>query len=154
MRLAIGMISLAVVALASPVTQGAAKRSDAVVKATVKAGKIDNLGNQTVIVRLDIEKKWHVYANPVPADFPGIPTTITLAGTKESSVKVEYPRGKLVTDKFVGDYRVYEGQTEIPVTIRRQRGDKTPVVLQVKFQACSDRQCLLPVVVKLEVPAR
>lgn len=131
--------------------QAAPKLSDAVVKAELKADKPDDQGNQTVVVTLNVEKDWHLYANPVPKEFPGIPTTITAdSASKVEDLKVAYPEGKLIKDALVGDYRVYDGKTDIKLTLKRPKGS-SPVELNVKVQACSDKQCLLPATIKLKV---
>lgn len=131
----------------------AAKKSESVVKATASAAKPDADGKVVVTVMLTIDKTWHTYANPVPKDFPGLPTTITVEGKiKPEDVKVEYPAGKVIKDTTVGDYNVYEDKTEIKVTVRRPKGDSGPLNLNVQVQACSDKQCLLPSTLKLTVP--
>lgn len=131
----------------------AAKKSESVVKATASAAKPDADGKVVVTVTLAIEKPWHTYANPVPKDFPGLPTTVSVEGkTKPDDVKVEYPAGKLVKDTTVGDYNVYEDKTEIKVTVRRSKGETGPINVNVQVQACSDKQCLLPSTLKVTVP--
>src|SRR5437879_3578869 len=90
--------------------QKGAKKSDSVVKATAKADKPDAQGKKVVTVTLRIEPTWHTYANKLPEDFPGLPTTAAVeAKTKPESVKIDYPPGKPVKDKTLKlDYHVYE----------------------------------------------
>jgi len=133
----------------------AAKKSESVVKASASAGKPDADGKVVVTVTLAIEKPWHTYANPVPKDFPGMPTTVTVDGkTKPEDVKIDYPAGKAVKDNIVGDYSVYEDKTEIKVTVKRAKGESGPVSLSVQVQACSDKtkQCLVPSTLKVTAP--
>src|SRR5438477_593164 len=90
------------------------KKSDSVIKADAKADKPGADGKQTVTVTLSIDKGWHAYANPVnepaPPDFPGKPTVVKVeAKIKPKDTKVEYPKGKEVQDKIIGNYRRYEG---------------------------------------------
>src|SRR5207249_5017870 len=54
------------------------KKSEAVVKIDASATKPDDDLQQTVTVSIAIDKSWHLYANPVPSDFPGIPTAVTI----------------------------------------------------------------------------
>lgn len=129
--------------------QPGAKKSDAVIKIKAAATAPGADGKQVVTVTLDIDKPWHLYANPVPADFPGIPTTVTVSKVKPEDVKVEYPAGKLVKDAVVGDYKVYEGTVVLRATVQRDKTDQGPLELRIRLQACTDQQCLLPATVTL-----
>lgn len=138
-----------------PVQQGAKGRSsDKFVKvsAVAKPDKPGADGLQVVIVTLAIDKEWHLGANP-PGE-TGVATTLTVAAKEKPEVKIDYPPGKAIKDPTVGEYRVYEGTVAIRATIRRARGDNSPLELSVKFAACSDKDmtCLPPVTVKLALP--
>src|ERR1700730_1499542 len=142
----------AVLALAAPAAAQSTK-SDSVVKIESNAGKPDADGNQVVTLTLTIDKGWHLYANPAPKDFPGVPVEVKVSGkTKPASIKVDYPEGKEVKDATIGDYKVYEDKAEIKVTVQRAKGDADPLDLAIKLQACTDKKCLLPATVKLSVP--
>jgi len=127
------------------------KRSDSVVKAEAKAAKPDHAGKQTVTVTLKIDDGWHLYANPVPKDFPGIPVTVDVDAKVKPEVKVDYPAGKEVKDAMFGNYRVYEKNSVIKVDVKRAKGDDSPLNLNIKVQTCNDRTCLAPGVIKLKV---
>lgn len=138
-----------------PVQDGGAKKSDAVVKASLKAepDKPGADGQQVVTVTLTIDKGWHIYANPVGQDgLAGSATAVKVTAKEPPVVKVTYPPGKLVKDKDVGDYKVYEDTVAIKATVQRTAGDKGPLGVEVKFQACNDKSCLLPATIKLTVP--
>ncbi len=129
------------------------KKSDSVVKIEAAAEKADADGNQVVTLTISINKSWHLYANPVPADFPGIPISIGVESKiKPENVKVDYPEGKRVKDPLLGEYRVYEGKVKIKANVKRAKGDSEPLELTVKVQACNEKQCLLPAIVKVKVP--
>lgn len=131
------------------------KKSDGVVKASLKAEpeKPGAGGRQVVTVTLEVEKKWHIYANPVGNDdLKDSQTVVTVTGKSSPKVKVEYPAGKVIKDKVVGDYKVYEDKVAIKLTVERNAGDKEPLEVNVKFQACDDKSCLLPATVKLTIP--
>jgi uncharacterized protein YyaL (SSP411 family) len=130
---------------------GGAKKSDSVVRIRAVAGKPHADGEQLVTVTLTIDEGWHLYANPVPKDFPGIPVTVTV-GPKAQAVKVEYPAGKPVKDELAGDHQVYEGEAVIKAHVKRDKGDPGPMEVNVKVQACNKDKCLLPAVVKVTVP--
>ncbi len=129
------------------------KKSEAVVKIEASATKPDDNLRQTVTVSITIDKSWHLYANPVPADFPGIPTTVTVeARGKALDANVEYPRGTLIKDKVLGDYYVYEDKVKLRASVKRTKGDTSSLNVIVKIQACNEKQCLLPSMVKVDVP--
>jgi hypothetical protein len=146
------MIMLGLLA-GSAAGQAGAKKSDSVVKASATTTEPGADGKQMVTLNLEIEKPWHLYANPTPADFPGIPTTVTVEKVKPGDVKVDYPPGKLVKDAVIGDYKVYEDKVSIKAIVQRAKGDKGPLEVSVRVQACTDKQCLLPGTIKLTVPA-
>jgi hypothetical protein len=129
------------------------KKSDAVVKVSASADKPSADGKQTVSVVLAHDPGWHTYANPVgQEDLANAQTTVSVsAKAKLEDVKIEYPPGKVVKDKLVGDYKVYEEKTTIKAVVKRAAGDTGPLEVTVKFQACTDKQCLLPSTVKLTV---
>jgi DsbC/DsbD-like thiol-disulfide interchange protein len=155
-RCVVGLLALALPALfvanARPVL-AQAKKSDAVVKTTATADKPDADGKQTVTITLDIEKPWHLYANPPGnEDVENAQTVITVTSkTKPENVKVEYPPGKLHKDPL-GDFKIYEGKVVIKAHVKRAKGDSGPLEVSIKMQACSDKTCLIPSTVKVPVP--
>ena len=104
---------------------------------------------------LRIDEGWHLYANPVGSeDLTAAQTTLTVdSKVKPADVKIEYPDGKEIDDKVVGKYKVYEEKATIKATVTRAAGDSGPLELTLKFQACNDKQCLLPATKKLKVPS-
>jgi uncharacterized protein YyaL (SSP411 family) len=140
--------------LADQPAGGGAKRSDAVVKATATADKPGADGKQAVKITLAIEKNWHLYANPVGNEgLESSQITVSVTGkAKPQSVKIEYPKGKVVKDPLVGDYLVYEGTVEIKAAVQRAGGDTGPLEVSIKLQACDEKTCLLPATIKLTVP--
>jgi hypothetical protein len=52
----------------------------------------------------------------------------------------------------VGKYSVYDGKIILKAAVYRAAGDTSPLELTLKFQACSERQCLLPATKKIRVP--
>jgi uncharacterized protein YyaL (SSP411 family) len=138
---------------ASSPNDGGPKRSDSVVQIKAGAAPPDDTGRQVVTVTLTIEPGWHVYANPVPRDFPGIPVLISANfKTPPEEFKVDYPPGKSVRDEVVGDHAIYEGTTAVKVAVRRAKGETGPLELRIQVQACNKGTCLLPATVKLMVP--
>jgi DsbC/DsbD-like thiol-disulfide interchange protein len=134
----------------SPAQEAKARRSDAVVKVSAEAGKPDADGKQTLTVTFKIDENWHIYANTLPKDFPGVPTSIKVnAQSKVQDVKVDYPEGKWIKE---GEYNAYEGTVPIKVTLQRSKGDTSPLEVTVAFQSCTKTTCLFPATVKQTVP--
>ena len=133
---------------------GQATGSDSVVKAKATADKPGGDGKQVVTITLEVDPRYHLYANPVGnADLESNQTVVTFTGkAKPETVKVSYPAGELVKDKVVGDYKIYKGKVTIKATVKRAKGDTAPLQLAVKLQACSKKACLTPATVKLSVP--
>jgi hypothetical protein len=122
------------------------KNSADVVKATATADKPDADGKQTVTITLNIEKPWHLYANPVGLkDLTDNQTVVTFnAGGKAIKANVTYPEGKLLKDDIVGDYKVYEETATIKATVVHAKDDTRPLTVEVRVNACNDKRCLLP----------
>jgi uncharacterized protein len=147
--------------VAGTLVQARAVKSDSVVKVTASATRLDAGGNQVVTLNLDVEKPWHLYANPVGnEDLTDAATVVTVgAREKPEAVKVEYPEGKLEKDKAIGDYKIYEGKVTIKAQVRRAKGDTSPLEVSIKVQACSKSpdgkdggKCLEPATIKVQVP--
>lgn len=126
-------------------------RSDAKVKLTAVPGKVDSSGKQTITLKLEIEKGWHLYANPVANEnFEPNQTIVKVyGGVQEAATKVVYPKGhEYVVNKE--KILIYEGATQIGVTVQRLNND--PIDVHVKVFACDDKACLPPGNLKVKVP--
>jgi DsbC/DsbD-like thiol-disulfide interchange protein len=154
-RCVIGLALLALLALLlgkSGTAMAQAKKSDAVVKVEAKADdKPDANGKQTITITLDVEKGWHVYANPVEnEDLASVQTSISIASKAQlEDVKIEYPVGK---EYGKGDekHKIYEGKVTIKARVKRARGDDGPLEVAIKLQACNSSTCLFPATIKTE----
>lgn len=154
LRQTMGALALAVGLVAAggggAVAQG--KKSDAVVKATATATKAGDDGKQTVTITLEIDPKFHIYANPVGQDdFKDNETMVSGAG-KTKLLSVAYPPGETKEDKVVGNYKVYKKSVTLRAQVQREKGDTGPLELTVKVQACDDSVCLQPGRIKVSVP--
>jgi hypothetical protein len=148
-------LSLGLLLFAGPAdVQAQVKKSDAVVKIKATADKPGPDGKQPVTITLDVEAPWHLYANPVgnPDQVASQTTVAITAKVKPKEVKIDYPPGKLVKDKVVGDYKVWEGKVTIKAQVTRAKDDTSPLEITLKFQSCNDKSCLLPATVKVTVP--
>jgi hypothetical protein len=156
LRCLVGLPALAVVTIlicdVGPV-HAQVKKSDSVVKVEAKAdNKPGADGKQTITITIDIDKDWHIYANPVKnEDLVNAQTTVTIASrVKLEDVKIDYPPGKPYGQ---GDERheIYEGKATIKASVKRARGDHGPLEVTVKLQSCSKSTCLFPATIKKEV---
>jgi hypothetical protein len=131
-----------------------AKKSDSEVELSAVATKPDATGKQVITVTLLHHKDWHTYANPVGnPDFANNKTVVTVfAKGKQVDAKVDYPTGRVIKDKIVGDYKVYDNKVDIKATIQRAQGDNGPLEISVRILACNEKGiCLLPATVKKPV---
>jgi DsbC/DsbD-like thiol-disulfide interchange protein len=153
-RAALALTILGIVALLLAPAQAGGKKSDTEVKASAKADRPDNEGKQTVTLTLTINKGWYIYANPVGnEDFAANATTVVSIKPKPQAVAIAYPTGKVKKDTVVGDYRVYVDEVTIPIQVRRAAGDKGPLELDVRVNACNTKMfCLPPGIIKVTVP--
>jgi Disulphide bond corrector protein DsbC len=147
----LGIVAFVFVAL-SALVHGALT-SESKVKIKTEAGKIGDDGKQTVTLELDIDKGWHLYANPVNnKDLENAQTVVTIkGGAALKDVKIDYPAGKLDKDKDLGPYNIYEDKVVIKVQVVRTPGDSSPLEVTLDIQACSGTKCLLQSNVKLTV---
>ena len=144
-----------IVALAT-LGQDVANKSESVVKITaqLKPEKPPADGKQELTVTMNIDKGWHLYANP-PGQDDFVPSQTELkvdAKMPVSDLKITYPDGKLIIDSILGRYMVYEDRVVIKASLKRAPGDTGPLELKLKFQSCSDKTCLLPGTKTLTVP--
>lgn len=145
------LLSLAALALILSTTVLSANDFDdsaGKVKAGAKVAKVDKDGWSHVEITLDIEKEWHLYANPVRNEtFEGGRTLMKFAPDLEVD-QVTYPPGKLhVSAGF--RLQIYEGKVVLKAKVRPKKKD-TPIKVQVKVNACHDRiGCLQPGTLKL-----
>jgi hypothetical protein len=154
-------LAVQVVAKAAPGqlgNPGAAKRVDSssVVKSTITAAAPDAGGKQVVTIAMDIDKPWHLYANPVGfEDLDSAKTTVKISGADGLKVlSIDYPKGVKLTEKLADqtiEYQAYEGKVEIKATVQRAAGDTSPIKVSVKFMACKAGTCLKGATVEKEV---
>jgi hypothetical protein len=153
----IAIFVLLVVGLGAGLAFGVMKGSADVVKAVAQPTALSSAPGQRVSfeVKLDIQKKWHLYAHG-DTNFIGV----DLVPTEEfplKDFKAEYPAGH--EKEFFGDMvfmiegtDVIKASALVPESLAKGEHDLN---LDVTIQACDDKVCLapayLPVVVKLTV---
>jgi hypothetical protein len=104
-------------------------------------------------VLLDVNKGWHINANPPSRDYL-IPTSVTFKSKLEAKLTdVKYPEGHGF--KFEGEEMevlVYEGKVAIRgklVVPEKAGGQTDEMEIVIKYQACNDVGCQPPSTIKL-----
>ncbi len=123
------------------------------VQVSAEAGKIDNAGRQAISLSLQIEKGWHLLANPsgLP-DLERYETRVTVEGKGVSAVKVVYPRGIEVEDEVLGKWKKYEGKVGIRIELQRDGRAGEPVEIRVRhWPQETSKFCGIPVTKTIRV---
>ncbi len=102
--------------------------------------------NAAIDITLRIADGYHINANK-PGLANLIPLIIQVTGGQGIVAEAAYPAGEL----FEGEIRVHHGTVRIPVTIRQVGPVTGTPRLQVIYQVCTDRVCLMPTTTELDV---
>ena len=138
-----------------PVT---AKTKTAVAKVSASAPTVQRGKTTLVAVRVAVASRYHVNSNPA-TEKSLIPTSVKLTAPKGFKVgKARYPKGKMKSFAFTKKpISVYDGTTviRVPVTVPRTAKTGTHNLTgTVRYQACDDKNCLMPVNAKFTVKLR
>ena len=113
------------------------------VKMEVHPDKREGDSKQRIVVTLIIEKGYHLLANPSGnEDLPSITVLTVQSKGQPDVVQVTYPRGEVVKDNIVGDYRIYTGTIKLEALVRRAKGDNQPLSVAVRVRPMDQRGCL------------
>ena len=100
---------------------GGGQKSESKVKPTATASKAGDDGKQTVTITLEIDKGWHIYANPVGAEgFEDNKIDVAIKAKEKVVASVKYPEGKVKNDvigKKKVQLRIYENKVIIQATV-------------------------------------
>jgi len=127
-----------------------------VVKAEVQPTAINAGSSGEVIVRLTIQRGYHINANP-PSYRYLKPTELEIGQSEGLSVRsVNYPPP--LNKKFTFAEKplaVYEGEAELKATLKAdqsaKQGDRS-ISAKLRIQACDDQVCYPPGVLDLAIP--
>jgi Disulphide bond corrector protein DsbC len=152
----IHLAALAVLATADRRCAGQEIKVNPKVTASVSSTSPDAQGKQTVTLRLQIEKDWYVYANPVQNpkdDYQKNQTTVRVrAQAKLADVKVLFPAGK-PHESFGDKYMIYEDKATIQIVVQRIAGDASPLEIDLLVHTCHKKNyCLVPVEKRITIP--
>ena len=104
-------------------------------------------------VELTVAPGYHVYGEPIPDGY--VPLSVTVAPLDRVVVgEPRFPQAEpFRLDGLDEQFWVYAGtvRLSLPVTFMVVDAGEQRVSLRVAFQACSDRDCLLPTEVDLEL---
>ena len=120
--------------------------------ASVRAG-----ATTTVQFVAEIDEGWHLYGLDVPANGP-ISTEISLAANQPFTLSgpIDAPKGTQTFDANFGvKLELYTGKTTFRLPIGVAAGATAgthPLVVQARYQSCSNTICLPPRTVKVELP--
>jgi hypothetical protein len=152
--LTLPLLFAATVLCCRPPIASAAPESKDAVKITATADKPDADGKQIVTITIDIQKPWHLYANPVKNEDMVNSQTVVKFNANNKAVgdaQIKYPAGTEKKDATVGNYMIYEGKIEITATVRRAKDDPSLLEAAVTLSACDETKCLMPSTVKVKV---
>jgi DsbC/DsbD-like thiol-disulfide interchange protein len=109
-------------------------------------------GKDVIVLRFDVEKGWHLYANPVGnEDLAPAETKVRILSKEAAKVQVAYPAG--TECEIAGTkWRIYQGTFEIRATVEREAGAAGPLEAEVRLQAVDGNSCLLPELVRVPLP--
>lgn len=116
--------------------------------------KLPKGGKCPVAIELTIAKDWHINANPANPDFL-IPTEVTIkSGQKVKMTKVKYPKHELLQMEGQDEPSHVYGKTVIVYALlevdAEETADKAELEVEIKFQACNEKTCEPPDMIKLK----
>jgi len=100
---------------------------------------------------------WHANANPAGAEHL-IPTEVTLPDIPEMTFgEIVYPKGELLKLASLGDDPLPVYHDEVVIGIQATSSEVTQhgqisLPIQLRYQACSDAQCLFPTTITVDIP--
>jgi hypothetical protein len=150
-----GLTHCAVCALLACAAQGAAaqqegsrgetegkKKEPFPVTMAVSAEAPDGDGKQKLTVTLTIGKGYYVFANPPDnEDLDDLRPILRVAGKNVKGARVTYPRGEVVKDKILGDYRVYRGTVTLEAVVTRPPRDAEPLTVSILLRPFDRSGC-------------
>ncbi|MDP1925209.1 MAG: protein-disulfide reductase DsbD family protein [Thiobacillus sp.] len=108
-----------------------------------------------VELTLSIKPGWHINARqPLQDDL--VPTTLKPATADWRVVRIDYPQAEVVKLGFQKQaLALYQGDATVRAELQRKAATTDDVVpLELRLQSCSDRVCLPPETLRLEVRSR
>ena len=112
-----------------------------------------------LLVRIDLPEGQHAYGEPVPDGL--VATSVTVTGPEElrADAPVMPSTRPLLVEAVGEELQVFEGDIHIrvPLSYRSAEapdgGDSVPIGIEVRYQACDELVCFLPVQERLTLDA-
>jgi peroxiredoxin len=114
--------------------------------ASVRMPEGSDPGTQ-LVVRLAIAPGYHIMSDRPPDPF-SIPTRVAASAEGFAFGAAAYPAAR-----SLGSLSVFDGVPEVVLPFRRvgDKGAAGPIAVEVRYQACTETQCLAPVRKRLEL---
>ncbi len=107
-----------------------------------------------VTVDIAIAPGWHIYGNPVPAEF--VPTSVSFDSPVIAKQQIKFPPSTPVKFEGLGQtLPVYQNSVKAAGTVLidpKTKPGEYQVAGTFKFQECNDNICKIPQVTKFEIP--
>ena len=136
-----------------------AAEGGAAVSASLGSRELKPFQRVDLLVRIDLPEGQHAYGEPVPEGL--VATSVTVTGPEE--LRVDAPIMPATHPLFVegvgAELQVFEGDIHIrvPLSYRNAEapdgGDSVPIGIEVRYQACDELVCFLPVEERLTLDA-
>ena len=132
--------------------------SGTVVSATLGSRELKPFQRVDLLVHIDLPEGQHAYGEPVPDGLVATSVEVTGPEGLRAEAAVLPPTRPLFVEAVREDLSVFEGDIEIrvPLTYRNpeaQPGDRVPIEIEVRYQACDELVCYLPVEERLTLDA-
>jgi peroxiredoxin len=103
--------------------------------------------SEVLVVRLAIAPGYHIMSDRPPDPF-SIATQVRATGEGLQFGVPSYPQARAI-----GSLSVFDGAPEVRLPLRRVGGPSAgPIAVDVRYQACTESECLAPVRKRIEVP--
>ena len=129
------------------------------VSASLGSSELKPFRRVDLLVRIDLPEGQHAYGEPVPEGL--VATSVTVTGPEE--LRTDEPVLPATRPLFVEgvgeELQVFEGDIHIrvPLSYRSAEapdgGDSVPIAIEVRYQACDELVCFLPVEERLTLDA-
>ena len=129
--------------------------ADVRVSAVLAAEELKFMQRADLYVRIALAEGLHVNAHPAPEGY--FATEVAVSGPQ--GLRVGEPRFPATTPFHIEGlnepFQVFEGDVEItvPLISEIREGDAVAIAVEVRYQACNDRECFLPSTERLQLTA-
>ncbi len=136
-----------------------AAESGGAVSASLGSPELKPFSRVDLLVRLNLPAGQHAYGEPVPDGL--VATSVTVTGPEElrTEAPVMPPTRPLLVEAVGEELQVFEGDIHIRVPLSYRSleapdgGDSVPIGIEVRYQACDELVCFLPVEERLTLDA-